>query len=35
MREKMGNAARPRVEQSFPWTRTAEEYQSILEKALK
>jgi glycosyltransferase involved in cell wall biosynthesis len=35
MREKMGNAARPRVEQSFRWTRVAEEYQSILEKALK
>jgi glycogen(starch) synthase len=33
MREKMGSAARPRVEQSFTWTRAAEEYQSILEKA--
>ncbi len=35
MREKMGNAARPRVEQSFTWMRTAEEYRSILEKAKK
>ncbi len=35
MREKMGSAARPRVEQSFSWTRTAEEYQAILEKAKK
>lgn len=35
MRESMGNAARPRVQQSFPWTLVAEEYQSILEKVLK
>ena len=35
MREKMGNAARPRVEQAFQWSRVAEEYQSILKKALK
>ena len=35
MREKMGSAARLRVEQSYPWTRVADEYQSILEKALK
>jgi glycosyltransferase involved in cell wall biosynthesis len=35
MRERMGNAARPRVQQSFPWTHVAEGYQSILEKVLK
>ncbi len=35
MREKMGSAARPRVERLFPWTRVAEEYQLILEKAMK
>jgi glycosyltransferase involved in cell wall biosynthesis len=35
MREKMGSAARPRVEGLFSWTRVAEEYQSILEKAIK
>ena len=35
MRERMGNAARPRVERAFRWSHVAEEYQSILEKALK
>jgi glycosyltransferase involved in cell wall biosynthesis len=35
MREKMGGAARPRVEQFFPWTHVAEEYQLILKKAMK
>lgn len=35
MRERMGRAARQRVEQSFGWTRVAEGYQSILEKAMR
>lgn len=35
MRERMGRAARRRVEQSFGWTRVAEGYQSILEKAMR
>jgi glycosyltransferase involved in cell wall biosynthesis len=35
MREMMGGAARPRVERLFPWIRVAEEYQLILEKAMK
>jgi len=35
MREKMGSAARPRVKQYYPWPRVAEEYQLILEKAIK
>ncbi len=34
-REQMGRAARQRVESSFGWNRVAEQYQSILEKALK
>lgn len=35
MRERMGRAARQRVESSFSWSRVAEQYQSILEKAKK
>jgi glycosyltransferase involved in cell wall biosynthesis len=35
MRKKMGGAGRQRVEASFSWTRIAEEYRSILEKAIK
>jgi glycosyltransferase involved in cell wall biosynthesis len=35
MRERMGRAARQRVETSFSWNRVAEQYQSILEKAKK
>jgi glycogen(starch) synthase len=35
MRKKMGTAARQRVVQSFSWTKIAEEYRLILEKAMK
>jgi glycosyltransferase involved in cell wall biosynthesis len=35
MRKNMGSTARPRVEQSFSWSRTVEEYQLILEKVMK
>lgn len=35
MRKKMGGTARPRVEHSFSWSRTVEEYRLILEKAMK
>ncbi|MCL4531124.1 MAG: glycosyltransferase family 4 protein [Chloroflexi bacterium] len=35
MREQMGRAARQRVESSFSWNRVAEQYESILEKAIK
>ena len=34
-RHEMGMAARRRVEQSFGWKRVAEEYKSILEKAIQ
>jgi glycogen synthase len=35
MREQMGRASRRRVEQSFSWSRVAEAYQSILERAIR
>ncbi len=35
LREQMGHASRRRVEHSFSWQRAAEQYQSILSKALK
>ena len=35
MREQMGRAARQRVESSFSWNRVAEQYELILEKAMK
>jgi glycosyltransferase involved in cell wall biosynthesis len=35
IREQMGRASRKRVETSFSWTRAAEQYQSILKKAIK
>ncbi|HEY9152230.1 MAG TPA: glycosyltransferase family 4 protein [Anaerolineales bacterium] len=35
MREQMGRAARQRVEESFSWNRVAEQYESILAKAIK
>lgn len=35
MRERMGRASRQRVEESFSWSRVAEQYQKILEKAAK
>ena len=35
MRKKMGGAARQRAERSFSWTKIAEEYQLLLEKAMK
>ena len=35
MREQMGHAARQRVESSFSWNRVAEQYELILEKAMK
>jgi glycosyltransferase involved in cell wall biosynthesis len=35
MREKMGRAARRRVESAFSWNRVAEQYESVLEKAMK
>ncbi|MGZ6347090.1 MAG: glycosyltransferase family 4 protein [Anaerolineales bacterium] len=35
LRERMGRAARLRVERSFNWMRVAEGYQLILEKAMK
>jgi glycogen(starch) synthase len=34
-REQLGRASRKRVEESFSWTRVAEQYQSILKKAIK
>jgi len=35
MREQMGRAARQRVESLFSWNRVAEQYELILEKAMK
>jgi glycogen synthase len=35
MREQMGRAARRRVESAFSWNRVAEQYEIILEKAMK
>jgi glycosyltransferase involved in cell wall biosynthesis len=35
MREQMGNAAHQRVESSFSWNRVTEQYELILEKAVK
>ena len=35
MREQMGRAARQRVESSFSWNRVAEQYELILERAMK
>lgn len=35
MRQKMGRAARERAERSFGWTHVAEEYQSVLRKAME
>jgi len=35
MREQMGCAARQRVESAFSWNRVAEQYELILEKAMK
>jgi glycosyltransferase involved in cell wall biosynthesis len=35
MRQQMGRAARQRVESAFSWNRVAEQYELILEKAMK
>jgi glycosyltransferase involved in cell wall biosynthesis len=35
MREQMGQAARRRVEASFSWNQVAEQYERILQKAIR